>query len=69
MPLIQVTLIEEVLSPEQKQQMITRLNNAVAEVAGERMRGMTWVVFDEVRKDDWGFDRRQPIAHAPGGMQ
>lgn len=69
MPLIQVTLIEEVLSPTQKQELITRLNDAIALVAGERMRGMTWVVFDEVRSDDWGLDRRTAIAPQAGGLQ
>ena len=69
MPLIQVTLIEEVLSPVQKQQIISRMNEVIAEVAGERMRGMTWVVFDEVRSDDWGLDRRPAVAPAAGGVQ
>jgi 4-oxalocrotonate tautomerase len=69
MPLIQVTLIEEVLSPVQKQKLITRMNEAIAEVAGEAMRGMTWVVFDEARRDDWGLNT-QPYKAAPsGGVQ
>ena len=43
MPLIQVNLIEEVFTPEQKRQIIKKLTDAMVEVEGEAMRGVTWV--------------------------
>ena len=54
MPLIQVNLIEEVFSPEQKKQIISKLTDAMVEVEGEAMRGVIWVTIHEVRSGDWG---------------
>ena len=54
MPLIQVKLIEEVFSPAQKREMITRLTDAMISIEGENMRGVTWVVIEEVRSGEWG---------------
>ena len=54
MPLIQVRVIEEVFSPEQKNQIIERLTEAMVSVEGENMRGVTWVTIEEVKSGDWG---------------
>jgi 4-oxalocrotonate tautomerase len=54
MPLLNVKVIEGVFSPEQKQEMIARLTETMVEIEGERMRGVTWVVIDEVQSGDWG---------------
>jgi 4-oxalocrotonate tautomerase len=54
MPLIQVSVIKGVFSPEQKTQMITRLTDAMVSVEGENMRGVTWVKVDEIDSGDWG---------------
>ncbi len=53
MPLIQVKLIENVFSPEQKQQIVRRLTDAMVEIEGENMRPVTWCVIDEVKSGDW----------------
>ena len=63
MPLIQVTLIEEVFTPEQKQQIIHKLTDAMVEVEGEAMRGVTWVMIQEVRSGEWGIGG-QPMTTA-----
>ena len=63
MPLIQVNLIEEVFSPEQKKQIISKLTDAMVEVEGEAMRGVTWVTIQEVRSGDWGI-AGQPLTTA-----
>ena len=39
---------------EQKQQIIERLTDAMVSIEGENMRGVTWVVVEEVRSGDWG---------------
>ena len=54
MPLIQVKLIEEVFTPAQKKDMITRITDAMVAIEGEKMRGVTWVIIEDVRSGDWG---------------
>lgn len=54
MPLIQVKLIEKVFTPEQKNQIIERLTDAMVSIEGENMRSVTWVVIDEVQSGQWG---------------
>lgn len=54
MPLIQVKVIQDVFSPEQKREMIERLTDAMVEIEGESMRSVTWVTIEEVRSGDWG---------------
>jgi 4-oxalocrotonate tautomerase len=63
MPLIQVNLIEEVFTPEQKRQIIKKLTDAMVEVEGEAMRGVTWVTIQEVRSGEWGIGG-QPLTTA-----
>ncbi len=63
MPLIQVSLIEEVFTPEQKQQIIHKLTDAMVEVEGEALRGVTWVTIQEIRSGDWGIGG-QPLTTA-----
>jgi 4-oxalocrotonate tautomerase len=54
MPLVNVRLIEGVFTPEQKGDMIRRITDAMVAVEGENLRGVTWVVLEEVRSGDWG---------------
>ena len=44
MPFIQVKVIENVFTPEQKQQIIRRLTDTMVEIEGENMRPVTWCV-------------------------
>jgi 4-oxalocrotonate tautomerase len=53
MPLINVKLIEGVFGDDQKQAMIEKLTDTMVEIEGENMRGVTWVVIDEVKSGDW----------------
>ena len=54
MPLIEVHLIEKVFNPEQKQQIIQKLTDAMVSIEGENMRGVTWVKISEVKSGEWG---------------
>ncbi|MDQ6686022.1 MAG: 4-oxalocrotonate tautomerase family protein [Actinomycetota bacterium] len=54
MPLIQVKLVENVFTDEQKQEIIRRLTDAMVEIEGENMRPVTWCLVEEVRSGDWG---------------
>lgn len=55
MPLIQVKLIEEVFTPDQKREIITKLTDAIVSVEGENLRPATVVVIEEIRSGDWAF--------------
>ena len=63
MPLIQVKLIEEVFTPAQKKDIVTKLTEAMVAVEGEKMRPVTWVVIEEVRSGDWAIGG-QPLTTA-----
>jgi 4-oxalocrotonate tautomerase len=54
MPLVNVKVIEGVFSDSQKKQMVERLTDAMVTIEGENMRGVTWVVIEEVKSGDWG---------------
>ena len=54
MPLIQVKLIEEVFTPAQKKEIITKLTDAMVAIEGEDLRPVTWVVIEDVRSGEWG---------------
>ena len=53
MPLINVKLIEDVFTPEQKRQIVEKLTDAMVAIEGESMRQVTLVVVEEVRSGDW----------------
>jgi 4-oxalocrotonate tautomerase len=54
MPLIEVKLIEEVFTPAQKKEMISKLTDAMVAIEGENMRSVTVVIVEEIRSGDWG---------------
>ncbi|UIJ36380.1 4-oxalocrotonate tautomerase family protein [Allobranchiibius sp. GilTou73] len=54
MPLINVKVIEDVFSDEQKAEVIARLTDAMVAIEGEALRPVTWVVVQEVRSGEWG---------------
>jgi 4-oxalocrotonate tautomerase len=58
MPLINVKTIEGVFTEEQRHQIVERLTDAMVSIEGENMRGVTWVVIEEVGSGDWGIGGR-----------
>ena len=54
MPMVNVKVIEGVFTDDQKRTMIEKLTDTMVEIEGENMRGVTWVVIDEVKSGDWG---------------
>lgn len=53
MPLIDIDVIENVFTPEQKGELVRKVTDAVVSVEGEAMRGLTWVRLREVKEGDW----------------
>ena len=54
MPMVKINIIENVFTPEQKREMIEKVTDAMVSIEGEAMRGVTWVIIEEVREGDWG---------------
>ncbi len=53
MPLVTIDVIEDVFTPQQKQELIERVTEAMVSVEGEGMRGVTWVRIQEFAGGDW----------------
>ena len=58
MPLVQVSVIEGVFSQDQKVQIVEGVTEAMVAIEGEGMRGVTWVIVEEVRSGHWGIGGR-----------
>jgi len=54
MPFVSVKLIEGVFNNDQKQEMITKLTEAMVDIEGEALRPVTWVLVEELNSGDWG---------------
>jgi len=69
MPLVDIHVIEGVFSAEQKQEMITRVTNAMVGIEGEALRDVTWVRVLEVASGAWGIGGRALTAADVKAMQ
>jgi 4-oxalocrotonate tautomerase len=58
MPLVQVKVIEGFFSADQKRQIVEGVTEVLVAIDGERIRGITWVLVDEVGSGDWGIGGR-----------
>jgi 4-oxalocrotonate tautomerase len=54
MPLVDIQVIEGVFDKTQKQAMIRKVTDAMVEIEGEAMRGVTWVRVQEIASGEWG---------------
>lgn len=54
MPLVNVRVLENVFTLEQKKKIITDLTNAMVAIEGEPFRAVTWVTVEEVEEGCWG---------------
>lgn len=53
MPLVTIDVIKDVFTPTQKQELISKVTQAMVEVEGENMRTVTWVRINEFESGDW----------------
>ena len=53
MPLVTIDVIKDVFTPDQKQQLVSRVTEAMISVEGEAMRPVTWVRVQEFEQGDW----------------
>lgn len=54
MPIVRCDIVEGVLTPEQRVELITALTQAVVDVRGEAIRAATTVVLNDVPSGAWG---------------
>jgi len=53
MPLVDIQLIKNVFTSDQKGQLIEKVTDAMVSVEGEAMRPVTWVRIHEVDEGSW----------------
>ena len=53
MPMVTIDVIKDVFTPAQKQQMISKVTDALVAVEGESLRGVTWVRINEFEGGQW----------------
>jgi 4-oxalocrotonate tautomerase len=53
MPLMQLNLTEQVSTPIQKKEIVSKLTAAVAPFEGENIRPVTWVTIEEICTLEW----------------
>ena len=53
MPIIDVKVMEKVLSDSEKQEIARGITDVFAGVVGEPARGVTWVVIQDVASGQW----------------
>jgi 4-oxalocrotonate tautomerase len=54
MPLVDIQLIKGVFNDSQKKEMIEKVTDAMVEIEGEALRGVTWVRVQEFASGEWG---------------
>ena len=69
MPLVTIDVIKDVFTPDQKQQLIEKVTEALVEVEGEALRPVTWVRIMEVEQGEWGIGGQLLNASAVHAMQ
>lgn len=62
MPMVTLDIIRGVFTPQQKQQLISNLTEAVVSVEGESLRGVTWVRINEFDGGHWAIGGK--VLHA-----
>lgn len=53
MPMVTIDVIKDVFTPRQKQDLISKVTDAMVSVEGESLRGVTWVRINEFEGGDW----------------
>lgn len=51
-------MVEKTLTPEQRNQILEYVTEAMVRVVGEEIRGAVWVLIDQIPADAWGVGGR-----------
>ena len=68
MPMVTIDVIKDVFTPVQKQQLISKVTEAMIAVEGENMRGVTWVRIQEIAGGEWAIGGKSLTAADVKGM-
>ena len=63
MLLVTIDVLKNVLTPDQKNQLIEKVTSALVEVEGENIRPVTWVRINEFEGGDWAIGGQRLSAH------
>lgn len=69
MPLVNIQLIENVFTPEQKKEMIRKVTDTMVSIEGEALRGVTWVRIEEYKEGHWAIGGQPLTAQDVLGLQ
>jgi 4-oxalocrotonate tautomerase len=58
MPLVEVKVIEGLFDEDKKRQIVEGVTETMVAIEGENLRGVTWVLVEEVRSGAWGIGGR-----------
>ena len=58
MPFVNIKIIEDVFTDDEKKRMIEKVTEAMASVEGGHLKEVTVVVLEEVRSGNWGLGGR-----------
>ena len=53
MPLVQAKLIEEVLTPNEKKEIATKLTDAMVSIKEQNSPSWAWIDIEDVLSDEW----------------
>jgi len=59
MLLVTIDVLKNVLTPDQKEQLIEKVTAVMVDVEGENMRPVTWVRINEFDSGDWAIGGRR----------
>ena len=72
MPLVTIDVIKNVFTPDQKEELIQKVTDAMIAVEGENLRPVTWVRINEFEGGNWAIGGKALCAsdvHALGSGQ
>ena len=69
MPLVDIHVIEGVVTKAEKQNMIKKVTDTMVEIEGEALRGVTWVRVKEIASGEWGIGGKPLSAENVKAMQ
>jgi 4-oxalocrotonate tautomerase len=68
MPVVNLRLMENVLSPGQKQEIAEQFTETLVSVIGEPVRELTWVIVDDIRSGQLSIGGNPITTEAVKGM-
>ncbi|MCB1231949.1 MAG: tautomerase family protein [Verrucomicrobiae bacterium] len=69
MPLVTIDIIENVFTPEQKKEIVSKITETMIAIEGEALREVTWVRINEFKEGNWGIGGQTLAAADVHAMQ